>query len=144
MFSNCWVQLEINTELVALSESRRAPVCWPALCQVWSHTPVSFAAACWEHECRVSRGDCGNEKDSRWGLCVLCLSKPLWSAALHFFKVLACAMDAKLATPGLACSLKIYGEKEMKRHRWRRQTETGMKGLMEEDHMQVPLLAVGQ
>lgn len=37
-----------------------------------------------------------------------CLSKPLWSAALHFFKVLACATDAKLATVGLTGSLGIY------------------------------------
>lgn len=46
-----------------------------------------------------------------------CLSKPLWSAALHFFKVLACAMDAKLATLGPAGSLGIYIVKERGRER---------------------------
>lgn len=32
------------------------------------------------------------------------LAKLLWSAALHFFKVLACAINAKLATLGPAGS----------------------------------------
>lgn len=43
------------------------------------------------------------------------LSKLLWSAALHFFKVLACAMDAKLATTGPAGSLGIYIVREADR-----------------------------
>lgn len=54
---------------------------------------------------------------SHRGLCVHCLSKPLWSAALHFFKVLACAMDAKLATLGPVGSRRIDREKERDRKR---------------------------
>lgn len=63
------------------------------------------------------------------------ISKLLWSAALHFFKVLACAMDAKLATMGPAGSLGIYIVREADR-------QTGIKE-MREKRSQVPLLAKG-
>ncbi len=75
-----------------------------------------------------------------------CLPKPLWSAALHFFKVLACAMDAKLATLGPAGSLGIYIVKESGRETDRQTDrltykEIGMKGMKERS--QVLLLAKG-
>lgn len=72
-----------------------------------------------------------------------CLSKPLWSAALHFFKVLACAMDSKLATLGPAGSQGIYRV----RKRWRdtdgqTHRDVGMKGMIE-GRSQAPLIAKG-
>lgn len=70
------------------------------------------------------------------GHCVHCLSKSLWSAALHFFKGLASATDAKLAT------LVPTGSLGMSERGRQTDRETGIKGKTER-RSQVSRLAKG-
>lgn len=113
-------------EPVALPEGPRGPV----RCD---HTLVSFTTACWEQESAASRGDCCKKKErkkeserkpSHGGLCVHSLSKLLWSAALHSFKVPARSTDAKLATMGSVGGLKVHLVRGRRIHR-----QTGVKAV---------------
>lgn len=52
-----------------IPESSGAPACCPALCRVWSHTPVSSTPACWEHKRRAGRSDCGKKRLTLRPLC---------------------------------------------------------------------------
>lgn len=74
---HCWVQPEINTELVALPKSWRAGACCPTLRQVWSHTRIFYHSqlGAWEHSKQRWKKDRETHTHSEASLCCASLSR---------------------------------------------------------------------